>query len=122
MRESAHAMNAEIATLNGRVDEVFRQYAEQRLRGALLRFEPRIVRAAVSFLDLGGPYGAEQRCRLALSLTPGGEVCVERNGVSGRLALGRAVETVLRELRRRFDATEEPEQSVARKTDSLHRK
>jgi hypothetical protein len=122
MRESAHAMNVEIATLNGHVDEVFRQYVEQRLRGGLLRFEPRIVRATVSFLDFGGPYGAEQQCSLALSLAPGGEVCVERRAASGRLALGRAVETALRELRRRFDATEEPEQSVARKTDSLRRK
>ena len=115
-------MNLEVATLNGQLDEIFRQYVEQRLRGGLLQFEPRIVSAAVSFLDLGGPYGAEQQCRLALSLALGGEVRVERRGPSGRLALNRAVETALRELRRRFEATEEQGRSAARKTDSSRRK
>ncbi len=73
-------MNLEVATFNGQLDERFRQYVEQRLRAGLLRFQPRIVRAMVLFLDLSGPYGAEQRCRPALSLAPNGEVCVERRG------------------------------------------
>jgi ribosome-associated translation inhibitor RaiA len=102
--ESTHAMNLEIATSNGRVNEDFRQYVEQRLHNGLLRFENRIVKATVSFLDLSGPYGAEQQCRLALSLASGGEVGVERRAVSARLALGRAVETTCRELRRLLEA------------------
>ncbi|MGB2987896.1 MAG: HPF/RaiA family ribosome-associated protein [Phycisphaerae bacterium] len=121
MREGAHAMNLEIATLNGRLDEAFRQYVEQRVRGGLRRFEPRIVRATVSFLDLSGPFGAEQRCRLALSLAPGGEISVERRAASGRLALGRAVETATRELRRRFDAMEKPGKDVAQEPSLLRR-
>ena len=59
--ESTHAMNLEIVTSNGRLDEDFRQDVEQRLHNGLLRFENRIVRATVSFLDLSGPYGAEQQ-------------------------------------------------------------
>jgi ribosome-associated translation inhibitor RaiA len=102
--ESTHAMNLEIATSNGRVNEDFRQYVEQRLHNGLLGFENRIARATVSFLDLSGPYGAEQQCRLALSLASGGEVSVERRAVSARLALGRAVETTCRELRRLLEA------------------
>lgn len=111
--EVVHAMNLEIATLNGRLDERSRQYVEQRLRAGLLWFEPRIVRVTVSFLDLSGPYGAEQQCRLALSLTPSGEVSVERRGASARLALGRVVETATRELRRRFETTERSGQRKA---------
>lgn len=48
--------------------------------------------------------GAEQQCRFALSLASGGEVSVERRAVSARLALGRAVETTCRELRRLLEA------------------
>lgn len=107
-------MNLEIATLNGQLNEVFRRYVEQRLRSGLLRFEPRIVRVMVSFLGLAGPYGAKQQCRLALSLAPSGEVCVERRGASARLALGRAVETALRELRRRFEAVESSRERTIR--------
>ena len=97
-------MNLYIATLNGQLNEGLRQYVEQRLRAGLLRFEHGIARAAVSFSDLSGPYGAEQQCLLVLSLTRSGEVGVERRGASARLALGRAVETAIRELRRRFEA------------------
>lgn len=106
-------MNLEIAALNGQLDEGFRQYVEQRLRAGLLRFEPRIVRATVSFLDSSGPYGAEQQCCLALNLVPSGEVSIERRGASVRLALGRAVETATRELRRRFEAMENPLERAA---------
>lgn len=104
--ESIRAMNLEIVTSNGRVNEDFRQYVEQRFHNGLLRFENRIVRATVSFLDLSGPYGAEQQCRLALSLASGGELSVERRAISARLALGRAVETTCRELRRLLEAKE----------------
>ena len=106
-------MNLEIATLNGQLDDRFRQYVEQRLRAGLFRFEPRIVRVTVSFLDVSGPYGAEQQCGLALSLAPNGEVSVARRAASARLALGRAVETVIRELRRRFEAADVPHRRVA---------
>jgi hypothetical protein len=97
-------MNLDIATLNGQLNEGLRQYVEQRLRAGLLRFEHGIARAAVSFSDLSGPYGAEQQCRLVLSFASGGEVSVERRAVSARLALGRAVETTCRELRRLLEA------------------
>ena len=97
-------MNLDIATLNGQLNEDLRQYVEQRLRAGLLRFEHGITRAAVSFSDLSGPYGAEQQCFLVLSLTRSGEVSIERRGASVRLALGRAVETAIRELQRRFEA------------------
>jgi len=97
----------EIVTSSGTPDDGFRQYVEQRLHSGLMRFENRIARATVSFVDLSGPCGAEQQCRLALGLVPGGEVIVERRGASAKLALGRAVETATRELRRRLDATDE---------------
>jgi hypothetical protein len=106
-------MNLEIITSNARPNEGFRQYVEQRLRSGLLRFENHIVRATVSFLDLSGPYGAEQQCLFTLSLRPGGEISVERRGASARLALGRAVETVARELRRRFEPRERFERCAA---------
>jgi ribosome-associated translation inhibitor RaiA len=96
-------MNLEIATPNGHLNDGLRQYIEQRLRNGLLRFENQITRATVSFSDTSGPYGAEQRCRLTLSLAPGGEVNIERRGAGIRLALGRVVETATRELRRRFE-------------------
>ena len=96
-------MNLDIETPNGRLSEGLRQYVEQRLRSGLLRFEDRITRATVSFLDVSGPYGAEQRCLLVLRLAPGGEVNIERRGAGIRLALGRAVETAIRELRRRLE-------------------
>jgi len=115
-------MNLEMAAQNGGIDDVFRWQVEQRLRSGLRLFEPRIVRVMVSFLDLRGPYGAEQQCRLALSLTAGCEICVERRGASGRLALGRAMETALRELRRRFNGRQEPDQSLMRRQDLLSRK
>lgn len=106
-------MNLEIVTSNARPNDDFRRYVEQRLRDGLLRFEHRIARATVSFLDLSGPYGAEQQCLLVLSLTPSGEVSVVRRGASARLAMGRAVETAARELWRRFEAAGESERRVA---------
>lgn len=105
-------MNLKIAMSNGQLDEGLRQYVVQRLRDGLLRFKPRIASATVSFLDLSGPYGAEQQCFLALGLTPTGKISVKRRGASVRLALARAVETSIRELRRRFEPTEKSDRRV----------
>jgi hypothetical protein len=107
-------MEVKIVTPNGQLDEAVREYVGQRLRSGLLRFDPRIPRAKVSFSGLNGPYGSEQQCLLVLSLTPSGEISIERRGAGVRLALGRAVETATRELRRRFEATGESEGGVAR--------
>jgi hypothetical protein len=97
-------MNLNIATLSGQLNDGLRQYVEQRLRAGPLRFEHGIARAAASFSDLSGPYGAEQQCLLVLSLARSGEVSIERRGPRARLALGRVVETAIRKLRRRFKA------------------
>jgi hypothetical protein len=106
-------MNLEIITPDARTDGGFRHYVEQRLRSGLSRFANHIVRGTVSFLDLSGPYGAEQQCRLVLSLRPCGEVSVERRGAGARLALGRVVETAARELQRRFEVVGPSQRRVA---------
>ncbi len=79
-------------------DDGLRADAERRVRAALGRFERRIRRVDVRFLDVNGPRGGPDReCHVELRLlAPRRLVLVEEADVEPRAALARAIDRVAR--------------------------
>lgn len=75
-----------------------RAHAERRVRAALARFERRIRRVDVRFVDVNGPRGGPDReCHVELRLAaPKRLVLVEEADAEPRAALARAIDRAAR--------------------------
>jgi putative sigma-54 modulation protein len=84
--------------------EEVRRHVERRLRFALERFEPRLMRAAVHVSDENGPRGGiDKRCRVLLRLRRHGELIVEVDDADLLAAVDRAADRAAHALVRELD-------------------
>ena len=96
------------------VEPKTREWIERRVRFALGRFVARIRRVAIIVDDINGPRGGnDKRCRLRISLAPGGSVVVDDVDSTVEAATAHAVDraarAVARWLERQRDDHMEPE-------------
>lgn len=74
--------------------DALRAYADARLDVALARFEDRVREVAVRLEDLSGPNhrGADQRCRIDVTLKPAGKVLIDEVGDDMHASIALAVD------------------------------
>jgi len=97
-------MALDLRVRNGKSTPELRDHVERRLGFALGRFGGRVGRVTVCLEDLNGPRGGiDQRCRIAVSLVPSGEVIAEATDLEAFAAVNRAAERIARRVRNEFD-------------------
>lgn len=97
-----------VKSVNLQLDARTRVDVEQRIRGALGRVSPHIVRVMVRVADRNGPRGGEDiACAMDMRLRPRGRIFVEETDIDLAGAVNRAAEaaeeTVVRTVERSRD-------------------
>ena len=97
-------MHLEVRARNGQISPTFEEWVERRLSFALARFGGRIRRITAFLEDINGPRGgADQYCRIDVSMVPSGTIMAEATEEEAALAVSRAAERVARRVRDALD-------------------
>ncbi len=77
-------------------------YVQKRLEAGLRRFSDRIDRVMVLLTDVNGPKGgADQQCEMKVKLKSSGIIVAKATDVDIALAVGHALDRVLRQIKHR---------------------
>ncbi len=97
-------MKLQVLAHNTHLNPLMRELVQRRIGFALGRFSHRILRVVVRFEDVNGPRGgADQRCRIKVTLITSGEVTTHATEIDAETALQRASARIARRVRNECD-------------------
>ena len=96
-------MRIDIQSRGFALTHALREYAERRLRFALVHAGDRTLRVTVRLVDVNGPRGGiDKRCRIQATLNGLGELVIEDTQTNLYLAIDRAADRAGRNVMRRL--------------------